>query len=293
MIYELFRTNTNLGLVYTICDLAYVKWLGDERMETFRNNWETTLAGMSAQVDDSHLTELLLQQMMQSKELKDQVTQFRKRDLDDPLRCYHTLVDMIDEHLVYQQEAKNRQDHSRSLQQGHSQTAAPGAEVCPFWLRGHCRNSKCPKPHPPGLKGEQACAKSEPRPKGTAKPKAKAKAKGAGKGRSDSPSAERSNRKHGICARFQIGECPLSAQDCPHRHEMARDAKVIAHLERIRSRPASPAPARPVCRFYDQGTCTHGTNCRFQHTDKSNAAPAPTAKAKAKSKAKAAPKATS
>jgi len=90
MIYEHFRSNKNVGLVYTICDLAYVKWLGDERMETFRNNWETTLAGMSAQVDDSHLTELLLQQMMQSKELKDQVTQFRKRDLDDPLRCYHT-----------------------------------------------------------------------------------------------------------------------------------------------------------------------------------------------------------
>ena len=38
MIYEHFRTIKNLGLVYTICDLAYVKWLGDERMESFRNN---------------------------------------------------------------------------------------------------------------------------------------------------------------------------------------------------------------------------------------------------------------
>ena len=86
MVYEHFRTNKNLGLVYTIFDLARVQWLGDEKLETFRNNWETTIAGMASEVEDAHLTELLLSQMMNSRELKEQVTQFRKRDPDDPER---------------------------------------------------------------------------------------------------------------------------------------------------------------------------------------------------------------
>ena len=50
MMYEHFRTNKNLGLVYTIFDLSRVTWLGDEKLETFRNNWETTSAGMVSEV---------------------------------------------------------------------------------------------------------------------------------------------------------------------------------------------------------------------------------------------------
>ena len=96
MVYEHFRTNKNLGLVYTIFDLSRVTWLGDEKLKTFRNNWETTIAGMVSEVDDAHLTELLLTQMLHSKELIEQVTRFRKRDPDDPERCYQTLIDYID-----------------------------------------------------------------------------------------------------------------------------------------------------------------------------------------------------
>ena len=109
MVYEHFRANKNLGLVYTIFDLSRVTWSGDEKLETFRNNWETTIAGMVSEVDNAHLTELLLTQ----KELKEQVTRFRKRDPDDPERCYQALIDYIDEHLIYQQELKNRSDQKR------------------------------------------------------------------------------------------------------------------------------------------------------------------------------------
>ena len=70
MVYEHFRTNKNLGLVYTIFDLSRVTWFGDEELETFRNNLEATIAGMVSEVDDAHLTELLLTQMLHSKELK-------------------------------------------------------------------------------------------------------------------------------------------------------------------------------------------------------------------------------
>ena len=36
MVYEHFRTNKDLGLVYTIVNLARVTWLGDEKLEAFR-----------------------------------------------------------------------------------------------------------------------------------------------------------------------------------------------------------------------------------------------------------------
>ena len=119
MVYEHFRTNKNLGLVYTIVDLSRVSLLGDEKLETFRNNWESTIAGMATQVEDAHLTELLLTQLLNSKELKEQITQFRKRDPDDPKRCYGTLIDTIGEHLLYQQELKNRNDQTRTMFHSH------------------------------------------------------------------------------------------------------------------------------------------------------------------------------
>ena len=99
MVYEHFRTNKNLGLVYTIFDLSRVSWLGDDKLETFRNNWESTIAGMATDVEDAHLTELLLTQLLNSKELKEQITQFRKRDPEDPKRCYGKLIYTIYEHL--------------------------------------------------------------------------------------------------------------------------------------------------------------------------------------------------
>ena len=143
MVYEHFRTNKNLGLVYTIFDLARVQWLGDKKLETFRNIWETAIAGMATDFEEAHLTELLLTHMMNSRELKEQVTQFRKRDPVDPERCYQTLIDNIDEHLIYQQELKNRNDQTRTMFGNHvansNHPAAPVPTVCPHWLAGSCK----------------------------------------------------------------------------------------------------------------------------------------------------------
>ena len=56
---------------------------------------------------------------MKSKELKEQATQFRKRDPDDPERCYQPRIDNIDEHLIYQLELKNRNDQTRTMFGNH------------------------------------------------------------------------------------------------------------------------------------------------------------------------------
>ena len=115
---------------------------------------------MASEIEVAHLTELLLTQMMNSRELKEQVTQFRKRDPDDPERCYQTLIDNIDEHLIYQQELKNRNDQTRTMFGNHvtnsNHPAAPVPTVCPYWLAGSCKfGESCKRPHPDGLKGTQ------------------------------------------------------------------------------------------------------------------------------------------
>ena len=83
--------------------------------------------------------------MMNAKELKEQVTQFRKLDPDDTALCYQTLIDNIHEHLIYQQELKNRNDQTRTMfgnnNSKSSHPAAPGQTVCPHWLAAHCKFS--------------------------------------------------------------------------------------------------------------------------------------------------------
>ena len=90
---------------------------------------------MATEVEDAHLTELLLTQLLNSKELKEQITQFRKRDPDNPKRCYGTLVDAIDEHLLYQQELKNRNDQTRPtrLLQDHRFARTGSRNIAETW----------------------------------------------------------------------------------------------------------------------------------------------------------------
>ena len=203
-------------------------------------------------------------QLLNSNELKEQITQFRKRDPDDPKRCYGTLIDTIDEHLLYQQELKNRNDQTRTMFHSHApQPVAAGTSVCPYWLAGHCRNVDCPMPHPDGMKGTQ--------PKG----------KGDGKGKSKGK-----NKPKAICARFQDGSCPNTEDKCSYRHVITHDPEEKARLETIREqsqgRARSPSPCAPKlpCRqFMETGACTFGSLCRYTHD---TVHPAPKGQGKAK-----------
>ncbi len=63
MLYEHFRTNRNLGLVHNVSDLARVEWLGDDRIEHFRNNWASVVSGLTTALPEDVLAEMLLAQM--------------------------------------------------------------------------------------------------------------------------------------------------------------------------------------------------------------------------------------
>ena len=98
-----------MGLMYTITDLTSIHWDGDDKIENFRNAWQAAVAGMPSRLNDEILMEIILTQMLESKELKDEVTRFRKLATTDPLRTYNRLIDILDEHLSYDRQQRNRQ----------------------------------------------------------------------------------------------------------------------------------------------------------------------------------------
>ena len=59
LIYEHFRLNRNLGMVCTITDLAAIRYLGDDRLEIFKNDWEQTVSGMTINVPEDMLLEMM------------------------------------------------------------------------------------------------------------------------------------------------------------------------------------------------------------------------------------------
>ena len=97
------------------------------------------------------MVELLLTQMLQSKELKDDVTRFRKLPNGHPDRTYNNLIAILDEHLAYEREEKNRQAQTKAIanQTTHTISAAPAIprpeadNVCRNFLQGKCTNNNC------------------------------------------------------------------------------------------------------------------------------------------------------
>ena len=46
LIFENLMTNEDLGMVYNMADLMNLKWLGDEKLETFRHLWNVYSEGV-------------------------------------------------------------------------------------------------------------------------------------------------------------------------------------------------------------------------------------------------------
>ena len=162
LMYQFFRTNKNLGLIHSVFDLGKVAWLGDTHIETFRNNWDSMLAGIATDMDDKLLAEALLQQHDKSTELHDEVKVFRRMEWDDPSRTYDYLIGIIDRHLDQEAEKRNRVNLDRAMGNTKPGTAAPGVakEVCKKFLAGTCTKkwNECKFEHPRGKEGSKPAA---------------------------------------------------------------------------------------------------------------------------------------
>ena len=129
MIYDHFRTNKRLGLVYTITDLAKIECLGDDKLAHFRNNWDDRVCSMATEINEDTLANMLCDHMMKSKELREAVNKWRKLDEGIPeeraKKTYRALLELIDDHLMYNQEIRNRNSLDRHTHHNHPSAPAP------------------------------------------------------------------------------------------------------------------------------------------------------------------------
>ena len=103
--YEHFRTNDSMSYAHDITDLTAVAWCGDgdDQIERFRNNWDGTIAGMVEEPNEKLLTEILLEQMVKSSALKEEIMAYRRLKKDDPSKSYQGHLDIMERHLVLAQ----------------------------------------------------------------------------------------------------------------------------------------------------------------------------------------------
>ena len=62
-----------MGVIYNVVDLTKLEWLGDEKLETFRNNWDNRVAGLPRKTSRNMMAEILLDRLTKSTILKPKV----------------------------------------------------------------------------------------------------------------------------------------------------------------------------------------------------------------------------
>ena len=255
MVYDHFRTNKRLGLVYTITDLAKVEWLGDEKLAQFRNNWEDRVCSMATEINEDTLANMLCDHLMKSKELREAVNKWRKLDEGVPeeraKKTYRALLDLVDDHLMYNQEIRNRSSLDRHSH--HNHPTAPASE-------GHGKGGGGSKGKGKGGKGGKGKS-----------------GKADGKGNRKGDDGKGKGKTQGYCAFFQVGNCSMGTA-CRYKHDKAPDEATRERLKEIREKVAnagggarsrSPSPQRngkKVCPEYAMHqTCKYGDRCKFVH----------------------------
>ena len=81
------KINADMSLVYSISDLAALRWLGDEPNKVLRckSDWERVVDNMgpTIYIAEEALRDMLYEQLKQSVELKAEVARLRRSSTDN------------------------------------------------------------------------------------------------------------------------------------------------------------------------------------------------------------------
>lgn len=241
MILRTFKTNADLGVVYSIYHFQNVKWRGDDlrQMEAFRNEWNTIVHHQAEPLSDNQLAELLLRVVEHSSLLRNDLADYLRRMHETRHPDYKALLAMLDRHISMKREKENDQSLFDHMKKQSGGGAAPGRKTatpatreqsnkrekrpCKFHgtPAGCNRGKDCPFSHAGGGRQQSAGPGGRaPNPRG----------------RSSSPAVQNpAALKAKLCLKYAIGECKATAESCKYGHRSTKAEEKDA-VERFRKR---------------------------------------------------------
>ena len=136
LFHQCFKTNVEVGSLYSVEDLLKVRLLNDD-LSTFINNWESVMSGLSHTPDETTLRDILLRELRQSKRLKYDLEIYDRAREGTEQHTYRFLVDSLKELLTRERKRKNRDRIARSHgdKYGAAASTSLGCTSSPLWKR--------------------------------------------------------------------------------------------------------------------------------------------------------------
>ena len=247
MFEQFFKANEAAGSLYSVEDLLKVKLTRDD-LSTFIHNWESVIAGLNHQPEETTLRDILLRELRNSTKLKFDLEVYDRAKEGGEKHTYGYLVKCVKELLERERTRSNRTAIARAHgarygapaydEKPKTPTTPRGREEkkpCFAFQRGRCpRGKNCPFEH---VKADPSRGRTPPRsPKG-GRPSSAGSGKGSGKDKDKSKIP---------CIFYPKGTCK-NGKNCPFLHKDAspsvpakgdKDGKQRANIAAKRRRPS-------------------------------------------------------
>ena len=108
-----FRTNEELGALYSVEDLVRVKLSGDD-LTSFIHNWDAVIAGMSHVPEEITLRDIFLRELRKSTKRKHDLETYERAKDGTKEHTYHWLIQSVRDLLNHERTHKNRRQIARA-----------------------------------------------------------------------------------------------------------------------------------------------------------------------------------
>ena len=98
-----------LGTLFELTDLMAVTYEGDKGLESFINNWDHVIAGMSTDPGENTLEQLFLKQMRNSSAMKVEIEHYDRMGKGHPDHSFDFLYKAVARIIERRRKAKNRE----------------------------------------------------------------------------------------------------------------------------------------------------------------------------------------
>ena len=121
---QYFKTNEEVGSLYSVEDLLKVRLINDD-LSTFLSNWESVMSGLSHMPDETTVRDIFLRELRQSKRLKYDLEIYDRAKEGSEQHSYAFLKNSIREMLTRERKRKNRDRIARSHGDKYGAAASP------------------------------------------------------------------------------------------------------------------------------------------------------------------------